>query len=130
MDDSTDPKTRKRTRRTAAEWRAVMARHAASGLACEAVLRGGGHRSERVLALAPSLGGRGRAVRERRAGVRRAVRRRRGVVGRGAGARRRLLGVGQAPGGGAVRRAARPGPQAASGPDRGCWPWWRASASS
>ena len=36
MDDSTDAKTRKRTRRTAAEWRAIIARHEASGLACEA----------------------------------------------------------------------------------------------
>jgi len=36
MDDSTDAKTRRRTRRTAAEWRAIMARHEASGLAGEA----------------------------------------------------------------------------------------------
>ena len=36
MDDSTDPKTHKRTQRTAAEWRSIMARHEASGLAGEA----------------------------------------------------------------------------------------------
>ena len=35
MDDSTNPKTRKRTRRTAADWRAIMARQEASGLTCE-----------------------------------------------------------------------------------------------
>ena len=35
MDDSTEPKTRKRTRRTAAEWRSIMARHEAGGLTCE-----------------------------------------------------------------------------------------------
>ena len=34
MDDSTDSKTR--TRRTAAQWRSIMARHDASGLSCEA----------------------------------------------------------------------------------------------
>ena len=34
MDDSTDSKTRKR--RTGAEWCAIMARHEASGLTCEA----------------------------------------------------------------------------------------------
>ena len=36
MDDSTDSKTRKRTQRTAAQWRSIMARHEASGLSCEA----------------------------------------------------------------------------------------------
>ena len=36
MDDSTDSKARKRTRRTAAQWRSIMARHEASGLSCEA----------------------------------------------------------------------------------------------
>ena len=36
MDDSRVPESPKRTRRTAAEWRAIMARHEASGLTCEA----------------------------------------------------------------------------------------------
>jgi len=36
MDDSTDSKARKRTQRTAAEWRSIMARFEASGLTGEA----------------------------------------------------------------------------------------------
>ena len=53
------------------------------------LLRGGGHRQERVLALAAASGGRGRGGRRRRNGIRRAVRGAAGVVGRGTGARRR-----------------------------------------
>ena len=81
--------TRKRRCRSASEWRSIMARQEVSGLSGEGLLRGGRHRQERVLALAPASVGRGRGGRRRRSGVRRAVRGGARVVGRGAGTRRR-----------------------------------------
>ena len=194
MDDSAEPKARKRTQRTVAEWRSIMARHEARGLTCEAscaaegIGRSAFWRWRRRLAdedrRAPGTARRrssnwpGRARRRgtpsstsarawccgcagrgadpgggaahlavRRAGGHAPLVRRLGGAGaqppRGGPGRGRLARVvnrrrtivkvlsfdgggywvwGQAPGGGAVRRAARPGPQAGAGPDRAAGP--------
>ena len=77
MDDSTDAKTRKRTPRTAAEWRAIMARHEASGLAGEAFCEAAGIGRSAFWRWRGRLAKEGRAGREREAGIRRAVHRER-----------------------------------------------------
>ena len=70
MDDSAEPKTRKRSQRTASGWRSIMARFEASGLAGEAFCAGGAYgsalavfdafvRTVFVLEIAAKLYGRG-----------------------------------------------------------------------